>query len=577
MVANMADQQERPRWPARVGVWLGPALFVAILSMPIGRSLLSAAAEVVRADMIAQVERSPSAHGGGRPSADEIRRRVDDALAADPAAFEQQRQRRARAILATAATGAWVAVWWMTLAAPIAATSLLPLVLLPALGVMPIDALAVSYADPTVFLFMGGFMIALGIERWGLHRRIALHVLRAVGGGPSRIVLGFMIAAAVLSMWISNTATALMMLPIGMAVVAALPELGDERHSAGIGPALMLGIAYGASIGGIATQIGTPPNIAFAGQFRTLFPEAPPIGFAQWMLMFVPVSAVLLLCTWWILTRVTCRVPRGSGGADRGVIAEQLRRLGRMSGSERWMLVVFVLTALLWITRRTIPLGGFELPGWSNLLAKAGGRPFLVKYLDDATVAVAMAVLLFVLPGGRDAEQRRVPLLDWNTARRLPWDILLLFGGGFAIASAFRESGLSRFVAGGLTVFSDAPPFALVAGTCLLVTFLTELTSNTATTQVMLPVLAGAATDALHINPLMLMIPATISASCAFMLPVATPPNAIVFGSGQVQMRDMLRSGLMLNLVGVIVISLAMYLLVLPALGVSGGPPGWSR
>ncbi len=481
--------------------------------------------------------------------------------------------------MVAAAVTAWVACWWISLAAPLGATSLLPLVLLPLLGALPLKDVALNYANPNIFLFMGGFMIALGIERWGLHRRIALHIVRAVGVGESRIVLGFMIASGLLSMWISNTATTLMMFPIGLAIIRSLPEIatGDESNNRSRFPAaLMLGIAYGASIGGVATPIGTPPNISFAGQFESLFPSAPVIGFGQWMLIFLPLSAVMMCVAWLVLTRITCRVGRRAETGGREVIREQLRKLGVMSGPERWMLALFVLTAILWITRRSITLGSFVVPGWSDGLAYLAPTVFNPAYLHDATVALAVAISLFVIRGGRTENGRRVPLLDWSTARKLPWDILLLFGGGFAIAGAFRDTGLSRYVGQSLAILEGASPMLMVAGTSFLMTFLTELTSNTATTEVMLPIIAGASTEALRLNPLLLMLPATISASCAFMLPVATPPNAIVFGTGQVEMRDMVRSGIILNLIGVVAITLTIYLLGRPLLGIAYSLPDWA-
>lgn len=453
-------------------------------------------------------------------------------------------------------------------------TSLLPLVLLPLLGAVPLKVVAVNYANPNIFLFMGGFMLALGIERWGLHRRIALHIVGRVGVDESRIVLGFMIASGLLSMWISNTATTLMMFPIALAIIRSLPAITTSRDHAKrsrFPAALMLGIAYGASIGGIAT----PPNISFAGQFASLFPEGPVIGFGQWMMMFLPPAAVMMVAAWLVLTRVTCRVQRRSDAGARQVIGEQLRKLGTMGGPERWMLTLFALTAILWITRRPIAFGEFSLPGWSTLLAGLAPDAFKPAFLHDASVAIAVAISLFVIRGGRSESGEQIPLLDWNTAKKLPWDILLLFGGGFAIAAAFRDTGLSRYVGQSLSILESVPPLFMVAGTSFLMTFLTELTSNTATTEVMLPIIAGASTEALRLNPLLLMLPATISASYAFMLPVATPPNAIVFGTGQIEMRDMVRSGLILNLIGVIVIALTVYLLVLPMLGITPALPDW--
>ena len=476
---------------------------------------------------------------------------------------------------------ALVACWWITVAVPIPVTSLVPLALFPLLGVLPVKSTAVCYADANIFLFMGGFIIALGIERCGLHRRMALHIVRLIGTGQGTIVLGFMVASALISMWISNTATTLMMLPIGLAVIKSLPELtaGDDAgpRAGNLGPALMLGIAYGCSIGGVGTPIGTPPNIAYQGQIHELFPDAPHIGFGQWMIAFLPVVVLFLPLAWLILTRVTCPLPRGGPKLGRGVIREHLRGLGRMIPAERWMLGIFILTALLWMFRKRITIGAFSLPGWSDLLAGIRSGWFQPAYLHDATVAMFMALLLFVIPCGRDERGRRDHLMDWGTALKLPWGILLLFGGGFAIAAGFQQTGLSTFIGGAFSAFGGAPPLLLIMGTCQLLTFMTEVTSNTATTLVMLPILARAATEALGVNPLVIMLPATISASCAFMLPVATPPNAIVFGSGHVRMSQMVKAGIVLNLTGVLLISTCMYLIVLPLLGQSPELPPWAK
>ena len=449
-----------------------------------------------------------------------------------------------------AAVTALVACWWITVAVPIPVTSLLPLLLFPIVGVLPIKQVAIPYADANVFLFMGGFIIALGIERWGLHRRIALHIVRVIGTGRRTIVLGFMLASAFLSMWISNTATTMMMLPIGLAVIGALSEFSGQTNPkarANFATALMLGIAYAASVGGVATPIGTPPNISFRGQLARLYPAAPEISFGQWLLLFLPLVCVFLPVVWLVLVRVTCPVGGGRFSTGRDVVRKQLARLGPLRGPEVSMLLVFAATALLWMTR-SIPIGQDVNYGWAALLetwlASADGAPyrFHAGFINDATVALGMAILLFILPAGRDEAGRRRNLMNWETALRLPWGILLLFGGGFAVAAGLRGSGLSLWCGQVFAGLDIDNPLLLVPATCLLMTFLTEITSNTATTEVMLPILAQVG-RALGSNPLLLMIPATISASCAFMLPVATPPNAIVFGSGKVEMGRMVRTG----------------------------------
>ena len=475
---------------------------------------------------------------------------VTAAVVFAPALSEMPRVARA-----TLATAVLMASWWITVAIPIPATSLLPLVLFPVFGVLTSKQTAVNYASEIIFLFMGGFILALGIQRWGLHRRIALHIVQIFGTNPSRMVLGFMVATAFLSMWISNTATSLMMLPIALAVVASLREVDGDRVK-GFAPALLLGIAYSASIGGLATPIGTPPNISFLRISEILFPEAPTISFGSWFFAILPVVIVLLPIAWILLVRLFgYRAPSGSSSSGPRVIAEEIRALGTMSGAERRMLWIFVITALLWITRGDLDLGTFRIPGWASLVeAWLPGR-FAAGHLHDATVAMGMALLTFLIPGERQPDGRRPALMDWDTAVQLPWGILLLFGGGFALALAFKESGLAEYFAASFArQVGGLPPFFLVIATCLLLTFLTEVTSNTATTEVLLPILAGTAT-AMGVHPLLLMLPATLSASCAFMLPIATPPNAIVFASGELEIRDMVRAGLILNLIGVVVIA----------------------
>ncbi len=467
----------------------------------------------------------------------------------------------------TLAVTVWMAAWWMTVAVPIPVTSLLPLVLFPVLGVLTSAATATNYANDIIFLFLGGFILALGIQRWGLHRRIALHVVHRIGTNPSRTVLGFMLATAFLSMWISNTATTLMMLPIALAVIASMREVAGGLRLGGFAPALLLGIAYSASIGGLATPIGTPPNIAFLRILEILYPQAPAISFGRWFVCFLPLVLVFLPIAWLLLTRVVHRLRRGVVGAGAEVIRDELAALGAMRPAEKRMAWIFLVTALLWITRGDLDLGAIHLPGWAGLVERGLGLEGFSSYLHDATVAMAMALAMFVLPGDRGESGEVRKLMDWQTAVQLPWGILLLFGGGFALAQAYKDSGLSQFLGESFAgQVQDLHPILLIASVCLLLTFLTEVTSNTATTQVMLPVLAGAA-GAMGVQPLLLMIPATLSASCAFMLPIATPPNAIVFGSGEIEMREMIRAGVLLNLIGVVLITLIFYFLTARLLG----------
>jgi sodium-dependent dicarboxylate transporter 2/3/5 len=476
----------------------------------------------------------------------------------------------------TLAVTVLMASWWMTVAIPIPATSLLPLVLLPTLGVLPSGQVAANYSNNIIFLFMGGFILALGIQRWNLHRRIALHVVRIVGTNPARMVLGFMLATAFLSMWISNTATTLMMLPIALAVIGSLREVSQARLR-GFAPALLLGVAYSASIGGLATPIGTPPNLSFLRILQILYPGAPDIAFGRWFLAFMPLVLVFLPTAWLLLTRLAHKPPRRALGAGTTVIEDELRKLGSMSGAERRMLWIFTATALLWISRGDLDLGAVRIPGWAGLLEGVFPGSFVASFLNDATVAVAMAVLTFIVPGEPDDEGGRQALMNWQTAVELPWGILLLFGGGFSLALAFKESGLSHFLGEAFAGhIGGLPPLLLVVAACLLLTFLTEVTSNTATTEVMLPVLSGTA-GAMGIHPLLLMLPATLSASCAFMLPIATPPNAIVFGSGEVEMKHMVRAGILLNLVGVVLITTIFFLISSRLLGLDlASIPAWA-
>jgi sodium-dependent dicarboxylate transporter 2/3/5 len=468
-------------------------------------------------------------------------------------------------VLALAVLMAW---WWITEAIPVPATALLPLVLLPLLRVQPMGQVAACYADSNIFLFMGGFFLAVTMERWGLHRRLALQVIRLIGSNPRTLVLGFMVATGALSMWISNTATTLMMYPLALALILHLEQTGVAEHShARLKTALMLGVAYAASIGGIGTLVGTPPNVIFAAQMARLFPNAPPFGFLDWMKVGLPFVLVFLPLTWLLLTRVL--LPLGKAGVVEGreVVREELARLGPPSRGEWLAGMVFVLTALAWVTRSDLDFGGVRLPGWATLLG-------IGAQVNDATVAMMAAVLLFVLPVDLRCRQF---LLDWQTARGIPWGVLLLFGGGIALAGAFESSGLASWVGHKLSLFRSLPPVVFVMVVCLVITFLTEVTSNTAIATIFTPVL-GATAVAVGINPLLLMIPGAISASCAFMLPVATPPNAIVFASGHVSIPQMARAGVLLNFLGVIVVTLVVYLVAVPAFGIKMGMlPTWAR
>ena len=471
------------------------------------------------------------------------------------------------AVTRMAAVALLMATWWITEAIPLFATALLPLVLFPLLGIERGGVTAPIYFNSIIVLFLGGFMIALTMEKWNLHHRIALKIIRTIGGGPARIVLGFMVAAAFLSMWISNTATAIMMVPIGLAIILEMEEdFGTEdTHAFSVG--VMLAIGYACSVGGIATLVGTPPNLSFARIFQTTFPDAPAISFGQWILLGFPISVTMLVIAWLLITKVFFRVPEHVT-VDREVVDKQAAALGPVTYEEKAVLVVFALTAFLWVFRVPMQLGFITIPGWSQLLPFPG-------LIDDGTVAITMASILFLIPS-RTPGAAYATLAGKDLIPRLPWNIVLLLGGGFALAYGFQTTGLSTFIGSMFAGLAGVSPFVLIVVVCLSLTFLTELTSNTATTEMILPILASVAV-ATNVHPLMLMIPATLSASCAFMMPVATPPNAIIFGSNRVRIPEMARIGLVLNLIGVLVISLAFLLLGTAVFGIDFGVmPEWA-
>ncbi|QCU79318.1 DASS family sodium-coupled anion symporter [Citricoccus sp. SGAir0253] len=446
----------------------------------------------------------------------------------------------------TAAVAGLMAVWWMTEAIPIPATALVPLVAFPVLGQeVDIKDVGAAYGNDIIFLFMGGFVIALAMQRWDLHRRIALVTVRAMGTKPGGVVAGFMIATGFLSMWVSNTATAVMMIPIGVSVLtlvvakdnAAITESSDPASAevkdavieSNFGTALMLGIAYAASVGSLATLIGTPPNALLAGYMSQA--HGVEIGFGQWMLVGLPVALVMLVLVWFLLTRVLFPAEISEIPGGRALITSELSKLGPMSSGEVRVLVVFALAAISWIT---VPL-------------------LFDGVISDAGIAVSAALLLFLLPAGA---RRGVRLIDWDSAVKLPWGVLLLFGGGLALSAQFSDSGLADWIGTQVQGLGGVPVWLLVAILTTAIIFLTELTSNTATAATFLPVAGGVAVG-VGVDPLLLTIPVALAATCAFMLPVATPPNAIAFGSGYVTIGQMIKGGLYLNLAGIVLITLA--------------------
>ncbi|WP_146577597.1 SLC13 family permease [Neorhodopirellula pilleata] len=417
------------------------------------------------------------------------------------------------------------ATWWIFECLSIAVVGLVPFVALPILGVVDHKNVAASYGHTMILLLLGGFLLSAAMERSGAHQRIAIMMVRLVGGhGGRRIVLGFMLATASLSMWISNSATTLMMLPIALAV---LQQAGDPR----LRTPLLLGIAYAASVGGMATPIGTPPNIVFMGQlYERTGSELP---FATWMSIGLPITMILLPIIWWWVTRKI-------GPTERIKMPE----MGPIANNEVRVLAVFAVTAVLWVFRSG-PFGGWSawMPGGNDMIG-------------DATVALAAALFMFICPSGRESDEfgQTDRLLDWQTAANVPWGILIMFGGGMALATGFQDSGLSQAIGGQLTFLAGSPTWVIVLSICFLVSFLTEITSSTATAMLLLPILAEMA-DQLGLPPAMLMIPGTISCSCAFMLPVATAPNVIIFGAGGIRTDEMARTGLVLNFIAAFVIT----------------------
>lgn len=461
----------------------------------------------------------------------------------------------------TAAAVAWTALWWLTEAVPIGAASLLPAVLLPATGVLGAREVAGAYMNDLILLFLGAFFLAFLLERWGLHRRIALEIAGRVGARPRRLVLGFILAAMLLSMWLNNTACALMLMPIADAVVGAVDPPESGRRKTAFGAALMLGLAYACSVGGMLTPVGTAPNQVLLGQLAQRFPERDEIGFHQWMLATLPIGLLFVPLCWWILTRFALRV-EGESLAGAAVLDAERRALGSMGAPERRAAWVFAAAVFGWVFRTDLELGLFTVPGWERLLPDPGLE------LSNSTVALALALLCFLLPSGAPSGGT---LLDWDTARKVPLDVLLLLGGGFALAEGIQTAGLDSVLAQGLApLLEELPRWLALALLVLLVSALTEVTSNVATTQVILPVLAGAAAAAGD-DPVLWMLPATLAASCAFMLPVGTPPNAIVITTGRLQVVTMARVGVWMNLSMLVVIAAVCELWIVPLLGLERG------
>ena len=434
------------------------------------------------------------------------------------------------------ASTAWMAIWWVTECVPISVTALLPIVLFPLTGGMDLSTTTAAYGHKLVFLFVGGFLIALAIEKWHLHKRLALNIIRVTGSNKSRVILGFMLATAFLSMWISNTATSIMILPVGLAIISQLKDDPKtvENENEVFGKSLMIAIAYSASIGGMATLIGTPPNMVLAGVVEESYGIK--LNMFDWMKFGVPLSSFLLFVCWLYLTKIAFKFKNEEFSAGKEEIHRQINKLGRFSNEEIKVLIVFTLTALGWIFRGSIET--------------------IFPMIDDTIIAIFFAVTLFIIPTKN--QKTNTTLLVWNDTVKLPWGILILFGGGMAIASAFGKSGLALWIADLLTNLNDVSLFLIILIIVTSINLLTEVTSNMATTAMLLPVLVTIAL-AIDVHPYFLLVAATLAASCAFMLPISTPPNAVVFGSGFLKIEDMFKKGVWMNLISIITITLVVY------------------
>jgi len=442
---------------------------------------------------------------------------------------------------------ALMAVWWMSEALPLAVTSLLPLVLYPVMGIMKTSEVSPNFSHHLIFLFLGGFMIAIALQEWQLHRRFAIYIIALLGSNPRRLVLAFMLSTALLSMWISNTATTIMMLPIALAVIHQIQgkENPEEMARNVFGSVLMLGIAYSAGIGGIATLIGTPPNVVFSGIYGKFFPQLPEISFVRWMTLALPLAIILFFLIWGYLVYGVLRKKHLPEIQNKAFFDEQKRQMLPLNNAQKWVLVIFFITAFLWIFRADIKVGFATIPGWPHFIG-------LGHRIQDSTIAIGMAIFLFIIP--TRVEGKNQTLLQWKNLLEIPWDILLLFGGGFALADGIQKTGLAEFIGKHLVFLGHMPFWLMLFLLSISVAILTEFTSNTAVATTVLPILAALSMD-LHMDPLIIMFPATVAASCAFMLPVSTPPNAIVFGSRYIPIQRMVRIGVILIVLASLIVS----------------------
>lgn len=444
-----------------------------------------------------------------------------------------------------AAIAVWVATWWLIEAVEMPITSLLPFVLIPVFGITDAKTIAAQYMDQVIFLFMGGFMLSYGLEKSNLHSRLALFILSKVGKRPHHVLGGIMFVAFFISMWMSNTATVMMLYAAVTAIVLKFKE--HNTHYKAIGGSLMIGLAYAASIGGMATLVGTPTNMIFYSFYNNHFPQQHHLVFSTWFMVGFPIALLLVLFTYFIISK-HYKLQQLKFEFDSQYFKEQYKKLGNLSSDEKIVGLIFICTAFLWFSRSDLKIGSFEFKGWSNLFTHK-------EYVQDSTVAILMSLLLFFIPSKNTAHTQ---LLTWEDCKKLPLGIMLLFGSGFALAKGFELSGLSDLLANSLHVLLGKPMLLIIIGICVIITFISEFASNVASIQLALPILLALSVS-LQLAPLGLMIPATLAASLGFMLPVATAPNTIAYGSGFIKVKDMYRIGLWVNLAGIILIAMICY------------------
>lgn len=444
-----------------------------------------------------------------------------------------------------------MAALWLSEAIPVAITALLPFVLYPLLGILDSKQTAIQYMDPIIFLFIGGFIIAYGIEKWMLHERISLRILKTVGDRPSSILFGVMITTFLISMWISNTATVMMLYASVMAIVIKIDSSKiQEVDKKGISTSLLLGLAYAASIGGMGTLVGTPTNMIFFRMFKEQYPLHTGVSFLSWSVLAMPIALLLLLFTYFLLKYMYIK-KNESLGFEREYFRAAYKSLGKISYEEKFVGIIFIVTAVLWFTRADVDFGGFNIKGWNHLFGSS-------EYLTDGVVAIFMAILLFFIPSKQRSGET---LLVWKDISKLPFDIILLFGGGFALAKGMEVSGLSAWLASNLGFASKINLFVFILLLCTLVTVISEFASNVASIQLMLPILISLQKES-GSDPLLLMIPATLAASLGYMLPIATAPNTIAFSSRRIRTKDMMRAGFWIDIAGIIIITTVAYLIL---------------